>query len=111
MYASGTFSLKLLVFIVSVVSNNVNWGVNGIEGNTDLNDLQDTVKKKFGAFAPDLPNVNQFNASNIPALDEGERILKEKCLKNSQLNNSYELTMVSYFIFLLIVLYVSSELV
>jgi len=80
---------------VSVIANNVNWGVSGIEGDTDLNDLQDTVKKKFGAFAPDLPNLDQLNES-IPALDEGERVLKEKCLKNSQSNNSYEMTVVSH---------------
>lgn len=76
----------------------MNWGVNGIEGNTDLNDLQDTVKKKFGSFAPDLPSIDQFNASSIPALDEGEKLLREKCMKNSHLNNSYELTMVSHLI-------------
>jgi len=88
----NTFVLPA-IFVCVVVANNVNWGVNGIEGNTDLNELQDTVKKKLGPFAPDIPNINQLNASSIPALDEGERILKEKCLKNSQLNNSYELTM------------------
>lgn len=96
MHYAFVFDFPLYRF--SVVVNNVNWGVYGIEGNTDLNDLRDTVKKKLGTFAPDIPSVDQFNASSIPALDEGERILKEKCLKNSQLNNSYELTMVSHFI-------------
>jgi len=79
---------------VIVIANNLNWGVSGIEGDTDLNDLQDTVKKKFGSFASDLPNLDQFNES-IPALNDGEQILKEKCMKNSKLNNSYELTVVS----------------
>jgi len=82
-------------FRVSVVANNVNWGVNGIEGDTTLNDLQDTVKKKLGPFGSDLPNLDEINQSSIPALDEGERVLKEKCLKNSQFNNSYEMTVVS----------------
>lgn len=81
---------------VSVVANNVNWGVSGIEGDTDLNDLQDTVKKKLGPFGSDLPTLDQFNQT-IPSLDEGERLLKEKCMKNSKLNNSYELTVVSKF--------------
>lgn len=76
-----------------MVTNNVNWGVSGIEGDTELNTLQNTVKKKLGDFAPDLP-IEQFNGS-IPALDEGEKMLREKCLKNSQLNTSYELTVVS----------------
>lgn len=80
----------------------MNWGVNGIEGNTDLNDLQDTVKKKLGSFAPDLPNIEQFNASSIPALEEGEKLLREKCMKNSQLNNSYELTVVSHLLIFLL---------
>lgn len=84
---------------VSVIGNNVNWGVSGIEGETDLNDLQDTVKKKLGSLAPGLPNLEQFNES-IPALDEGERVLKEKCLKNSQSNDSYEMTVVSHLVFL-----------
>lgn len=84
---------------VSVIGNNVNWGVSGIEGDTDLNDLQDTVKKKFGSLAPGLPNLEQFNES-IPALDEGERVLREKCLKNSQSNDSYEMTVVSHLVFL-----------
>jgi len=57
-----------------------------------LNDLQDTVKKKFAPFG--LPDISQLNES-IPALDEGERVLKDKCLKNSQANDSYELTVVS----------------
>jgi hypothetical protein len=70
----------------------VNWGVSGIEGDTTLNDLQDTVKKKLGPFGSDLPNLDEINQSSIPALDEGERVLKEKCLKNSQFNNSYEMT-------------------
>lgn len=87
----NTFVLPA-IFVCLVIANNVNWGVNGIEGNTDLNDLQDTVKKKLGSFAPDLPNIEQFNASTIPALEEGEKLLREKCMKNSQLNNSYELT-------------------
>ncbi|KAE9541327.1 hypothetical protein AGLY_004572 [Aphis glycines] len=79
------------LFACLVIGNNVNWGVSGIEGETDLNDLQDTVKKKFGSLAPGLPNLEQFNES-IPALDEGERVLREKCLKNSQSNDSYEMT-------------------
>jgi len=82
---------------VLVIGNNVNWGVSGIEGDTDLNDLQDTVKKKFGPFASGLPNIDQLNES-IPALDEGERVLKDKCSKNSQANNSYELTVVSHLV-------------
>jgi len=88
-----------------VVGNNVNWGVNGIEGDTDLNDLQDTVKKKFDSLAPGLPNIDQLNES-IPALDEGEKVLKEKCLKNSQSNNSYELTVVSYLFLLFLFLFI-----
>lgn len=81
----------------AVVANNVNWGVSGIEGDTELNSLQDTVKKKFGDFAPDLP-IDQFNGS-IPALNEGEKMLREKCFKNSQQNSSYELTVVSTLVF------------
>lgn len=84
------FVLPLLI-VCLVIGNNVNWGVSGIEGDTDLNDLQDTVKKKFGPFASGLPNIDQLNES-IPALDEGERVLKDKCLKNSKANDSYELT-------------------
>jgi hypothetical protein len=77
------------------VTNFASWGVNGIEGETDLNDLQDTVKKTLISKLPDadISVLEQFNSS-IPALDEGERVLKEKCLKNSQLNNSFEITMV-----------------
>lgn len=80
-----------VLFVCLVIGNNINWGVSGIEGDTDLNDLQDTVKKKFGSLVPDLPNIDQLNES-IPALDEGERVLKEKCLKNSQSNDTYEMT-------------------
>jgi len=87
---------------VLVVGNNVNWGVSGIEGDTDLNDLQDTVKKKLGPLASGLPDVSQLNG--MPALDEGERVLKEKCLQNSQNNNSYELTVVSHLILLFLLL-------
>ena len=80
----------------SVIGNNVNWGVGGIEGDTDLNDLQDTVKKKFGSLAPGLPNLDQFNELIInEGLDKGERVLKEKCLKNSNSNDSYEMIVVS----------------
>jgi len=92
-----------MLLYVLVIGNNVNWGVSGIEGDTDLNDLQDTVKKKFGSLAPGLPNIDQLNES-IPALDEGEKVLKEKCLKNSQSNNSYEMTVVSRLVLLILLL-------
>lgn len=82
------------LFSVSVIANNVNWGVNGIEGDTDLNDLQDTVKKKLGSFGAEIPDFDQLNRSSLPAVDEGERVLREKCLKNSQRNDSYETTVV-----------------
>lgn len=67
----------------------MNWGVSGIEGDTELNSLQDTVKNKIGQFA----NFDQLNET-IP-IDEGEKIMKEKCTTNSHLNNSYEMTVVS----------------
>lgn len=75
----------------------MNWGVNGIEGDTNLNDLRDTVKKNLGQFGSDLPNFDQFNES-IPALDEGEKALRKKCEKNSQFNNSFEKTVVSNYL-------------
>lgn len=83
------------------MANFVSWGVHGIEGQTDLNDLQDTVKKSLISKLPDsdISVLEQFNNS-IPALDEGEQVLKEKCLKNSQQNNSFEIAMVSALIVL-----------
>ncbi|XP_050443838.1 27 kDa hemolymph protein-like [Adelges cooleyi] len=82
-----------VIVVVLVISNNVNWCVRGSEGETDLNDLKDTVKKKFGSLSLDnVPNIDQLNSS-IPSLEEGEKLFKEKCLRNSQVNNSYELAM------------------
>lgn len=71
----------------------MNWGVSGSDGGTSLNDVQDTIKKKLSPLADSFLNTSQLNQS-IPSLDEGQQLLREKCLKNSQLNNSYELTMV-----------------
>ncbi|XP_050548504.1 uncharacterized protein LOC126910174 [Daktulosphaira vitifoliae] len=87
------------VIVALVISNNVNFGVNGIEGDTDLNDLKDTVKKKIESLPiDDIPNIDQLNSS-IPSLEEGMELMKEKCLKNSANNNSFELVKVSISIF------------
>ncbi|VVC34729.1 Hypothetical protein CINCED_3A007970 [Cinara cedri] len=70
------------ILVCLVISNNVNWGVSGIEGDTDLNSLKDTVKEKIDSIA----DFDQFK-DTIP-IDEGERIMKEKCEKNNPNNNN-----------------------
>lgn len=80
---------------VSVIANNVNWGVSGSDGETGLNDLIDSVNKNISSIITSNPSGDSIPPGAIPAINEGEQMLKEKCLKISNSNESYNTILVS----------------
>ncbi|XP_050435570.1 27 kDa hemolymph protein-like [Adelges cooleyi] len=83
--------LPAVAVVVLVISNNVSWGVvNGSQGEND--DLRGTIEKKLGALG-NLSNMEQRINSSIPetALEDSEKLFREKCLRNGKDNNSYGL--------------------
>lgn len=69
----------------------------------DLNDLRDKAISKIPDALDHLPegtleNLPSFNTSNIPSIEEGEELLKEKCDRNGN-NESYDNAMVSVIYF------------
>lgn len=56
------------------MNGNVRWAVNGINEDT---------------FKSNLPELGQFNET-IPNLEDGEKLLREKCQKNSLQTNAFE---------------------
>lgn len=96
--ASGQFAPDLIfsctyhiyLYYDSVIANNVNWGVSGSDGGSVINDLIDTANKNLSSVG-----ISNSVSNSIPAINEGERMLKEKCLKISNSNESYNTILVS----------------
>ena len=69
----------------------------------DISDLRDAAVKNLPNALDHLPSGTLdslpagFNASNIPSIEEGEEMLKEKCDRNGN-NESYDNAMVSVLI-------------
>lgn len=75
---------------VSVITNNVNWGVSGIEGESVIDDVLNKAKS-LGTdnLSSIISNSSDFPTGSLPAINEGQRLLQEKCLNISKSNDSY----------------------